>query len=51
MSGTEKEVQPSDLRDSSSFANGKVAAVHEETAHEAAERGVTATDKYVITIL
>jgi len=48
MSGIEKEVHPSDQRSSGSFANGKGAAVHEETAHEAAERGVVATDKYVV---
>lgn len=48
MSNIEKEVHPStDQRSSGSFANGKGVAVHEETAHEAAERGVGATDKYV----
>ncbi|KAE9986321.1 hypothetical protein EG328_006053 [Venturia inaequalis] len=47
MSGIEKEVHPStDQRSSGSFANGKRTVVHEETAHEAAERGVGATDKY-----
>lgn len=48
MSGIAKEVHTADQRSSASFANGKEAAVHEETAHEAAERGVVATDKYVI---
>lgn len=48
MSGIEKEVHPStDQRSSGSFANGKGVAVREETAHQAAERGVGATDKYV----
>lgn len=47
MSGIENEVHPSpDQRSSGSFANGKGVAVHEETTHEAAERGVGATDKY-----
>jgi hypothetical protein len=47
MSGIEKEVHPPDQRSSASFANGKGSALHEETAHEAAERGIVATDKYV----
>jgi hypothetical protein len=51
MSGIEKEVRPEDQRSSGSFANRKGAAVHEETAHEAAERGVVATDKYAVTTL
>ncbi|TID15156.1 retrograde regulation protein 2 [Venturia nashicola] len=47
MSGIEKEIHPStDQRFSGGFANGKEVAVHEETAHEAAVRGVGATDKY-----
>lgn len=46
MSGIEKEVPPgTDRRSSGSFVNGKGVGVHEETAHEAAERGVVATDK------
>lgn len=47
MSNIEKEVHPLDQRSSASFANAKGTALHEETAHEAAERGMVATDKYV----